>query len=179
MADEIKIKAPSVEQNINVNVTGEAEIHRLYTELQAAQASLDRVNSTLQSTEDELSRVRSQFDDFAHSNGIDILQEELERFKYTAEQSVNEFRTFLQSVNLNDAWGSNDGQFSELFEQIKEGSITASQAILRVKTDYRALMEEAYQESGGCEAHDPLRTGPAVYSSPAPAAASAARGPHG
>lgn len=149
MADEIKIKAPSVEQNINVNVTGEAEIHRLYTELQAAQASLDRVNSTLQSTETELDRVRSQFDDFAHGNGIDILQEELERFKNTAEQSVDEFRAFLQSVNLNDAWGNNDWQFSDLFEQIKDGSITASQAILRVKTDYRALMEEAYQESGG------------------------------
>ena len=149
MADEIKIKAPSVEQNINVNVTGEAEIHRLYTELQAAQASLDRVNSTLQSTETELDRVRSQFDDFAHGNGIDILQGELERFKNTAEQSVDEFRAFLQSVNLNDAWGNNDWQFSDLFEQIKDGSITASQAILRVKTDYRALMEEAYQESGG------------------------------
>lgn len=115
MSDEIKIKAPSVEQNINVNVTGEAEIHRLYTELQAAQASLDRVNSTLQSTESELDRVRSQFDDFAHGNGIDILQAELERFRDTAEQSVDEFRAFLQSVNLNDAWGSNDWQFEELF----------------------------------------------------------------
>lgn len=149
MADEIKIKAPSVEQNINVNVTGEAEIHRLYTELQAAQASLDRVNSTLQSTESELDRVRSQFNNFAHGNGIDILQEELERFKNTAEQSVAEFRSFLESVNLNDSWGSNDRQFEELFAQLRDGSMTASQAILRVKTDMRALMEESYMSAGG------------------------------
>lgn len=149
MADKMEIKAPSVEQNINVNVTGGAEIHRLYTELQAALEQIDKVNSTLQSTESELDNVRAQFDNFAHGKGIDILQEELQRFKYTAEQSVEEFRAFLQSVNLNDSFGNNDRQFSDLFERIRDGSMTTSQAILRVKTDMRALMEENYQGSGG------------------------------
>jgi len=148
MADEIELGL-HVDPQVNVKVTGEAEIRRLTNALQASQAEIDRVNSTLRQTEDELSRVQGEFDRFAHGSGVDILREELERFKSTAQQSVQEFRSFLESVNLNDVYGNNDYQFEELFERIRDGSMTASQAILRVKTEFSALMEENYHANGG------------------------------
>lgn len=149
MADEIKLNAPSIEQNVNITVTGEDKIRQLGAQLEAAEATIDRLNSTLQSTEEELQRVRAQYDEFAHSNGIDVLQEELSRFKDTATQSVEEFRAFLQAVNLNDAWGTNDWQFEELFAKIRDGSLTASQAIMHVKSEFRALLEESYGRGDG------------------------------
>lgn len=132
-----------------VVVTGEKEIDRLSRELISTKEQLDRVNSTLQTTRFQLSQVQDEFNNFSRGNGIDILQAELDRFRNTASTATEEFRSFLSSVNLNDAWGDNDRMFDSLFKEIEQGSKTASQAILEVKTQYRALMEENYNNSGG------------------------------
>lgn len=149
MSDSISLGVPQANLTLNATVTGEGQIRQLTGELAAAQQQIDRVNSALQSTRSELERVQSEFHQFAHSNGIDILNQELERFRETAEQSVMEFRSFLESVNLNDAMGYNDDMFGDLFRKIEEGSITASQAIYQVKTQFRELLEESYNRSGG------------------------------
>lgn len=135
--------------NNKVVISGEAELNKVKKEFIATKEQLDRVNAALQQTQSELERTQSQFDNFANHNGINILQAELERFKNTAQQSVVEFKSFLNSVNLNDVDGYTDYEFERLFEQIRDGSLTASQAILQVKTNFRALMEENYNKSGG------------------------------
>lgn len=143
MADyEVKIENKVV-------VSGEQEIDRLGRELTSTKEQLDRVNSTLQMTRSQLSQVQAEFNNFSRGNGIDILQAELDRFRNTASTATEEFRSFLSSVNLNDAWGNNNHMFDSLFKEIEQGSKTASQAILEVKTQYRALMEENYNNSGG------------------------------
>lgn len=135
--------------NNKVVISGEAELNKVKKEFIATKEQLDRVNAALQQTQSELERTQAQFDNFANHNGIDILQAELERFKSTAQQSVMEFKSFLNSVNLNDVYGYTDYEFEKLFEQIRDGSLTASQAILQVKTNFRALMEENYNNNGG------------------------------
>lgn len=124
---------------------------------------LEKAQNTIDSLEDQLNQAYSKMDQLVEKTrelsgelesvksgkGIDILEEELERFRDTAERSLTEFRSFLQSVNLNDVFGSNDWQFQELFNEIEEGSITAGQAITRVKTEFRSLIEENYEAAGG------------------------------
>lgn len=149
MADELEIKLPSIDVHTNIQVSGEGEIRRLSAELEAAYEQSDRLGSSLQQTIEELEGVRQELNNLERSRGIDILKEELEKFRSTAQQSAQEFRSFLESVNLNDVYGKNDWQFTELFDKLHEGSITASQAILQVKTEFRALMEENYGNAGG------------------------------
>ena len=143
------LRAPTLEQSIIVNVTGKDEISRLSSQLKTAQEEFDRITATLQNTESELERVTEEFEQLQRGTGVDILKEKLESFQETARQSVREFRVFLESVNLNDRWGNNDDAFKHLFDQIREGSITAFQAITDVKTNFRELMEENYNNSGG------------------------------
>lgn len=132
-----------------VIISGEAEIEKLRNKLIAARDETDNVNAALERTTGELNRIKMEFADLEHSKGIDILKEELRRFKDTAHTSVLEFQSFLESVNLNDIAGSNDWQFREFFDQIRNGSMTASEAITRIKTEFAALLTDNYNRSGG------------------------------
>ena len=136
--------------NLNLEIkTQTAELEAANRKIKSLESDLDRVKAVLHSTESQLSRTQAEFNNFSRGTGIDILRAELDRFKDTASTATEEFRSFLSSVNLNDALGNNDRMFDSLFKEIEQGSKTASQAILEVKTQYRALMEENYNNSGG------------------------------
>lgn len=135
--------------NNKVVISGEKELDRMRVELKAAREETDRLQSSFRFAREQVSELERELQNLKVGNGIDILEEELRRFKDTAQQSLEEFKTFLQSVNLNDVWGSNDFMFDEQFRKIRDGSITASQAIMDVKTNFRGLMEENYNSHGG------------------------------
>lgn len=129
--------------NNTVNVSGEAEIEKLRKELIAARDENDRLNNSLNATIAQLDEMTRKYNDFAHGSGLEVLNAELERFKDTATNAQYEFRAFLESVNLNDAWGKNDHMFKDLFDEIRDGSMTAGQAIMEVKTRFGHLIEQA------------------------------------
>lgn len=135
--------------NINVQVDGKEQIRRLSNDLEHSQEECARLASSLERVESELRRATAEYDKFAHASGLDILRNELERFQSTAQQSTEEFRAFLQAVNLNDQWGSNDYMFADLFDGIEKGSLTASQAIMKVKTNFAELLQETHKSGSG------------------------------
>ena len=135
--------------NVPVNVSGEARIASLERELDATREKADRLQSSLNNAISEIDGLVTELERVKESSGIDILEAELKRFKNTATQSLMEFRSYLESVNLNDVWGNNDEQFRHLFEQIKDGSMTAQQAIQKVKIEYDYLLREFRDNSSG------------------------------
>jgi len=132
-----------------VVVSGEEKIRQLETKLEAAESAVERANAALQETESRCDILREKFQQFAHESGLEVLESELERFRDTADTALSEVRAYLQSVNLNDAWGTNDHMFMDVFEDVKQGSLTASEAISRIKAEYRGLIEQNYAQSGG------------------------------
>lgn len=124
-------------------MSGEAEIEKLRKELIAARDENDRLNNSLNATIAQLDEMTRKYNDFAHGSGLEVLNAELKRFKDTATNAQYEFRAFLESVNLNDAWGKNDHMFKDLFDEIRDGSMTAGQAIMEVKTKFGHLIEQA------------------------------------
>ena len=110
---------------------------------------IDRLGSALQRTRSDLERVSSELDNFKGGNGIRILEEELERFRTTANTSQREFKAFLESARLDDVYGSNSHLFSDYFREIQEGSITASEAIAKVKVEFRDMLSENAAAGGG------------------------------
>lgn len=141
-------KSDIIIQN-TINISGEEKLAGLEKELTASRSEVEQLNRELERTVSRLDEVSESFSSFKRGSGVQALEEELERFRDTAERSVYEFRAFLESVNLNDAYGNNDYMFDDLFGKIRDGSITASQAIMNVKTNMRELMEENYNNNGG------------------------------
>lgn len=135
--------------NINIDGRLEMELERAQNTIDSLEDQLNQAYSKMDQLVEKTRELSSELESVKSGKGINILEEELERFRDTAERSLTEFRSFLQSVNLNDALGSNDWQFDELFKEIEEGSITAGQAITRVKTEFRSLIEENFDAAGG------------------------------
>lgn len=132
-----------------VVISGEDKIRQLEIKLEAADSAVERANAALQETEARCESLQEKFQQFAHESGLAILEDELERFRGTADTALSEVRAYLQSVNLNDAWGHNDHMFLDIFDDVKQGSLTASEAISRIKSEYRELIEQNYNQSGG------------------------------
>lgn len=135
--------------NVPVTVSGEAQIARLEAKLSASREEVERLQSALQDADDSIRNLVDELDRVKDSSGIAVLESELKHFKETAQQSLMEFRSYLEAVNLNDIWGSNDAMFEDLFRKIKDGSLTAQQAIFKVKTDFDHLLKEAQASASG------------------------------
>lgn len=156
MADELIVKAPTVKPKVIIQVSGEEalaradrEIEHLKAVLKDTNAELDRSISRAQGLEYELSEVNEKYDRLAYGTGFKEQEDQLKQFKHTAELAVDELKAFLTTVNLIDSEGFGDYQFKEYFKRIREGSITAGQAIFQIKTNMRELMEENYNNSDG------------------------------
>ena len=137
------------ERTVIVKVEGKAQIDKLKEALSSADQELERLGQELEEAKQKAERFQDKYNNLKFNTGVATLEEELRRFRRSAQQSVEEFQAFLQTANLVDGWGGDDARFSDFFNRIKDGSITASQAITQVKTEMAHLMEENYSNSGG------------------------------
>lgn len=110
---------------------------------------LDQANQKLGFFQDKFEETAAELERLESATGVDRMKEQLKQFREAAEQATYEFRAFLETVKLNDAQGTNDYQFSELFDKISQGALTANQAILSVKTEFAHLIEENFNQTGG------------------------------
>lgn len=153
MADEIRMDMPNFETHLHFDISGQDELRKVLERVAELEASLDKARAESQSLNDELSRVNSQFEDFAHNNGVDVLTEEVNTLRAKvnelSEQALYEFRNILRSMNINPSDLRFDDLFNEIETQVKNGEITASQAVMRFKSTFRSLIEESYKKSGG------------------------------
>lgn len=145
-----KIQA-TVNNNITIqtNETDEIKIAKLQSALDDARASANGFESSLTAANAQLDAMRERLEDVKRGNGMAFLEEQLDRFKETAETAAGEFENFLRTVNLVDDYGRGSDRFSEMFDQIREGSITTSQAIAKVKREYDYLLLENSRDGDG------------------------------
>jgi TP901 family phage tail tape measure protein len=134
--------------NVPVNISGEQQIARLETQLQASREEAEKLRNWLWEAQGSVQALEAELDRLKTNSGIAILEEELSRFKDTARQSIVEVRSYLESVNLSDVWGNDAANFDHIFQKIEEGSMTAQQAILKIKTEYAELLTEFSRDSG-------------------------------
>ncbi len=137
------------ERTVIINVDGKEEIARLNKLLEEADAALETMESELEEARQKAREFSDTIANMKFNSGVDVLEEELRRFRRTAAESIEEFQGFLKSVNLDQV---DDADFNRriqsLFNNINRGSLTASQAIAKVKNEFAHLMEENYGKSG-------------------------------
>ena len=99
----------------------------------------------LVSRNSELSRENSQFRELIGDSDVEEVKSKLSEIKRLREQAEEIFISFLKvnNVERTDYWG--DEKFSEYFNGIRDGSLTATEAISRFKTEYAYLLEESFK----------------------------------
>ena len=103
--------------------------------------------SDLVSRNSELSRANSQFRELIGDSDVEEVKSKLSEIKRLRDQAEEIFTSFLKINNIErtDYWG--DEKFSDYFDAIRKGSLTATEAISRFKTEYAYLLEEGFKSN--------------------------------
>ena len=101
----------------------------------------------LVSRNSELSRENSQFRELIGDSDVEEVKSKLSEIKRLRDQAEEIFTSFLKvnNVERTDYWG--DEKFSDYFDAIRKGSLTATEAISRFKTEYAYLLEEGFKSN--------------------------------
>ena len=132
----------SYELNFPVNINGEDKVERL-------ERKIVELTSDYEACVRVIERLQSELDDAKAGRGIDVMEEKIRKLERTIMKSDEEFRTFLNNINLNNADIRSHPEVIKLFDDIHNGSITAGEAMGKFKEKFAHLMEESYSAKGG------------------------------
>lgn len=90
----------------------------------------------------------NEFSNIIGDNDIADIKTKISEIKKLRDEAENIFESFLKVNNIErtDFWG--DERFSEYFDEIREGSLTATEAIARFKTEFAYLLENNFKSNG-------------------------------
>lgn len=114
--------------------------------------------SDLVSRNSELSRENIQFRELIGDSDVEEVKSKLSEIKRLRDQAEEIFTSFLKvnNVERTDYWG--DEKFSDYFDAIRKGSLTATEAISRFKTEYAYLLEEGFKSNNDTFGLEQLQT---------------------
>ena len=113
-------------------------------EIDTLREQIGELTWSLAGTRQALERVREERDALLNGDEIQRLREVENAYETLVGSMQGEFAAFLKGNNLDDSrWG----HFSEYFSEIAQGSMTANEAITKVRTELLALFEAG--EAGG------------------------------
>lgn len=102
---------------------------------------LNNANNVISDLRAKASQLQDQLEESESGNGIRAVREECESLRFEIlnirEEAAETFSAFLTSNNVD----ANSYRFEEYFERIREGSLTAKEAIAEFKRDYSYLLE--------------------------------------
>ena len=125
------------------------DLEQVFSKLKAG--DVDGLNQQIETLQRQLSHARMEAEElqervshFESGQTFSDMQERLETFESTMERAKDEFRSFLQTAgfsgsDLDDSWG----RFSNLFDQIANGSITVKEAMAQVREEYSHMFQSA------------------------------------
>lgn len=96
---------------------------------------------------ERIASLRDQLDEANQASGIDDLRNKLNHLTVDAEDVFNAFLK-LHNIGQMDEFGDYDSsKFSEYFEAIRNGSMSAQEAITKFKAEYGYLIEDNFKNS--------------------------------
>lgn len=105
----------------------------------------------------KLRRENNEFKDLFGEQDIDKIKKdlsEIQKLRNEAEETFNNFLS-INKIEKTDYWG--DEQFSEYFNGIRNGSLTATEAIAKFKTEYTYLLEKSFKSNNDTFGLDQLQ----------------------
>lgn len=99
----------------------------------------------------------NEFSNIIGDNDISDIKTKISEIKRLRDEAENIFESFLKvnNVERTDYWG--EERFSEYFNEIRDGSLTATEAITRFKTEFSYLLEDNFKSNSDSFALDQLQ----------------------
>ena len=138
-----------------------SDIGELQQNVRLLEEEVEKLTRRLSNAKNANEELRNEFENFKTGSGFADKLNELDELKSEMRNIRNEaLRTFEQFLDTNKIdrydWFNGD-RFSEYFNQLENGTITASEAIRRFKSEYDYLLEESYKSSGDSFGLDQLQ----------------------
>lgn len=108
---------------------------------------LEQQAQTIERYRNKVSALRDELRNAENASGVSDLKDKLSNLTADARDT---FEAFLKLNNIGrmDEWGYYDSsKFSEYFDAIKNGSMSAQEAIVKFKAEYGYLLEDSFKNS--------------------------------
>lgn len=118
---------------------------------------LEQQAQTIERYRNKVSALRDELRDAENASGVSDLRSKLNNFTDGAKET---FEAFLKLNNIGrmDEWGYYDSsKFSEYFDAIENGSMSAQEAITKFKAEYGYLLEDSFKNSNNTFGLEQLR----------------------
>lgn len=118
---------------------------------------LEQQAQTIERYRNKVSALRDELRDAENASGVSDLRSKLNNLTDGAKET---FEAFLKLNNIGrmDEWGYYDSsKFSEYFDAIENGSMSAQEAITKFKTEYGYLLEDSFKNSNNTFGLEQLR----------------------
>lgn len=138
-----------------------SDIGELQQNVRLLEGEVEKLTRKLSNARNANEELRNEFENFKVGSGFADKLDELDRLKLDMQNIRNEaiqtFNQFLDANKIDRYDWFNDDRFAEYFEKLENGTLTATDAIRRFKSEYSYLLEESYKSSGDSFGLDQLQ----------------------
>ncbi len=138
-----------IQNNVNLDAELRAELDREKAKVKELTADVDRYIQQWREATAEVEYLNETIAKLESDSGVDVLKERINELTRATSVAAEEFEGFLRYANLIDEGGwFADDRLYEWFGAVKEGAITAGQAIANVKAEFGDFIRETMAGNG-------------------------------
>lgn len=137
------------------------DIGELQQNVRLLEGEVEKLTRRLSNAKNANEELRNEFENFKVGSGFADKLDELDRLKAEMQnirdEATQTFNQFLDANKIDRYDWFSDDRFAEYFEKLENGTLTATDAIRRFKSEYSYLLEDSYKSSGDSFGLDQLQ----------------------
>ena len=138
-----------------------SDIGELQQNVRLLEGEVEKLTRRLSNARNANEELRNEFENFKVGSGFADKLDELDRLKAEMQnirdEATQTFNQFLDANKIDRYDWFSDDRFAEYFEKLENGTLTATDAIRRFKSEYSYLLEDNYKSSGDSFGLDQLQ----------------------
>lgn len=138
-----------------------SDIGELQQNVRLLESEVEKLTRRLSEARNANEELRNEFENFKVGSGFADKLDELDRLKAEMQnirdEATQTFNQFLDANKIDRYDWFNDDRFAEYFEELENGTLTATDAIRRFKSEYSYLLEDSYKSNGDSFGLDQLQ----------------------
>lgn len=138
-----------------------SDIGELQQNVRLLESEVEKLTRKLSNARNANEELRNEFENFKVGSGFADKLDELDRLKAEMQnirdEATQTFNQFLDANKIDRYDWFSDDRFAEYFEKLENGTLTATDAIRRFKSEYSYLLEDSYKSSGDSFGLDQLQ----------------------
>lgn len=138
-----------------------SDIGELLQNVRLLEGEVERLTGRLSDAKNANEELRNEFENFKVGSGFADKLDELDRLKAEMQnirdEATQTFNQFLDANKIDRYDWFSDDRFAEYFEKLENGTLTATDAIRRFKSEYSYLLEDSYKSNGDSFGLDQLQ----------------------